>query len=86
LANPSKSIKLGSYVRKVGYFDIRQKIVQPRKKKNHRGEWETIGGSVEINLFHAKNKVGGPYKSHKEAEDEALGLLDKKFKYTKPKK
>jgi len=86
MANPPKSIKLGSYVRKVGYFDIRQKITQPRKKRNHKGEVEIIGGSVEINLFHGKNKIGGPYKSHMAAEIEARELLDKKFKYTKPKK
>ena len=86
MANPSKSAKIGSYVRKVGYFDIRQKIVQPRKKRNHKGEIEIIGGSVEINLFHGKNKIGGPYRSHSIAEDAARELLDKKFKYTKPKK
>ena len=86
MASPSKSEKIGSYVKKVGYFDIRQKITQPRKKKNHRGEWETLGGSVEINLFHGKNKIGGPYKSHNAAEEEGKQLLAKKFKYTKPKK
>ena len=82
----SKAEKIGSYVRKVGYFDIRQKIVQPRVRKNHKGEFETIGGSVEINLFHGKHKVGGPYNSHMEAESSAKDLLVKKFKYTKPKK
>jgi hypothetical protein len=86
MANPPKSIKLGSYVRKVGYFDIRQKITQPRKKTNHRGEIEIIGGSVEVNLFHGKNKIGGPYKSHNAAEAEAKTLLAQNFKYTKPKK
>ncbi len=86
MANPSKSEKIGSYVRKVGYFDIRQKIVQPRKKRNHKGEVEIIGGSVEINLFHGKNKVGGPYKSHHSAAIDAEDLMSKKFKYTKPKK
>ena len=86
MANPSKSVKLGSYVRKVGYFDIRQKIVQPRKKKNHKGEIEIIGGSVEILLYHGKNKVGGPYKSHDLANTAAEELMSQKFKYTKPKK
>ena len=86
MANPPKSVKLGSYVRKVGYFDIRQKITQPRKKKNFKGEMETIGGSVEILLYHGKNKVGGPYNSHSAAETEARELMIKKFKYTKPKK
>jgi len=82
----SKSEKIGSYVRKVGYFDIRQKIVQPRVRKNHKGEFETLGGSVEINLFHGKHKIGGPYRSHMEAEIAGEELLVKKFKYTKPKK
>ena len=86
MANPSKSEKIGSYVRKVGYFDIRQKIVQPRKKRNHKGEVEIIGGSVEILLYHGKNKVGGPYKSHHAARIDAEDLMSKKFKYTKPKK
>jgi len=86
LGQPKKSEKLGSYVRKVGYFDIRQKITPPRKRKNHKGEIETLPGSVVINLFHAKNQVGGPYISHMAAEAAALDLLDKKFKYTKPKK
>ena len=58
----------------------------PRKRKNHLGKLETVGGSVEINLFHGKHKIGGPYNSHSAAETEANELLDKKFKYTKPKK
>ena len=37
-------------------------------------------------LYHGKNKIGGPYKSHHDAEVEAKELLSKKFKYTKPKK
>jgi len=86
MANPPKSDKLGKYVRKVGYFDIRQKITQPKRKKNFKGEYEIIGGSVEILLYHGKNKIGGPYKSHHDAEVEAKELLSKKFKYTKPKK
>ena len=86
MANPSKAAKLGSFVKKIGYFDIRQKIVQPKRKKNFKGEWETIGGSSEVLLYHGKNKIGGPYKSHTKAEEEAKELLAKKFKYTKPKK
>tara|TARA_B110000858_G_C17768433_1_gene458274 strand:+ start:986 stop:1243 length:258 start_codon:yes stop_codon:yes gene_type:complete len=82
----SKTEKIGSYVRKVGYLSIRQKITMPRKRKNHLGKLETVGGSVEINLFHGKHKIGGPYNSHSAAETEANELLDKKFKYTKPKK
>ena len=86
MANPSKSEKIGNFVKSVGYLSIRQKITQPRKKKLPNGSFENIGGSVEINLFHAKNKIGGPYKSHALAEAEAIKLLADKFKYRKPKK
>lgn len=82
----SKTEKIGKYVRGVGYLSIRQKITPQRRKKNHLGVFETIGGSIEINLFHGKHKIGGPYNSHTEAELKGIELLGKKFKYTKPKK
>ena len=86
MASPTKSEKIGSYVRKVGYFDIRQKIVQPKKKKNFKGQWESTGGSVEINLYHGKNKIGGPYKSHQKAEEAAKVLISENYKYKKQKR
>ena len=78
--------KYGSYVRKVGYLDIRQKIEMPRLKKSFRGGTEKIAGKVDVFVYHAKNKVAGPFKSHKLAIEEAEKLVERKFKYNKNKK
>ena len=78
--------KYGNYVRKVGYLDIRQKIEMPRIKKGFRGGTEKIAGKVDVFVYHAKNKVAGPFKSHKLAIEEAEKLVERKFKYNKNKK
>jgi len=78
--------KYGSYVRKVGYLDIRQKILMPRIKKTNRGDMQKIPGSVEVFVYHGKNKVAGPLKSHKLAIESAEKLVERKYKYNKFKK
>jgi len=75
--------KYGSYVRKVGYLDIRQKIEMPRLKKGIRGGVQEVKGSVEVFVYHSKNKVAGPFKSHKLAIEEAEKLVERNFRYNK---
>tara|TARA_R110001599_G_scaffold161415_2_gene350045 strand:+ start:967 stop:1221 length:255 start_codon:yes stop_codon:yes gene_type:complete len=75
--------KYGSYVRKVGYLDIRQKIEMPRIKKGLRGGVQEVKGSVEVFVYHAKNRVAGPFKSHKLAIEEAEKLIGRNFRYNK---
>ena len=75
--------KYGSYVRKVGYLDIRQKIEMPRIKKGLRGGVQEVKGSVEVFVYHAKNKIAGPFKSHKLAIEEAEKLIERNFRYNK---
>ena len=75
--------KYGSYVRKVGYLDIRQKIEMPRIKKGLRGGVQEVKGSVEVFVYHAKHKVAGPFKSHKLAIEEAEKLVERNFRYSK---
>ncbi len=75
--------KYGSYIRKVGYLDIRQKITMPRLKKGLRGGVQEVKGSVEVLVYHAKNKVAGPFKSQKLAIEEAERLVERNFKYNK---
>ena len=75
--------KYGSYVCKVGYLDVRQKIEMPRIKKGLRGGVQEVKGSVEVFVYHAKNKVAGPFKSHKLAIEEAEKLVERNFKYNK---
>jgi hypothetical protein len=75
--------KYGSYVCKVGYLDVRQKIIMPRLKKTNRGDIQKLKGSVEVLVYHAKNKVAGPFKSHKLAIEEAEKLVERNFRYNK---
>ena len=78
--------KYGSYVCKVGYLDVRQKIEMPRIKKTNRGELQKVSGKVEVFVYHGKNKAAGPFKSHKLAIESATELVERKFKYNKFKK
>ena len=75
--------KYGSYVCKVGYLDVRQKIEMPKIKKSTRGDNQKVKGSVQVFVYHSKNKVAGPFKSHKLAIEEAEKLVERKFKYSK---
>jgi len=75
--------KYGSYVCKVGYLDVRQKIEMPRIKKGLRGGTQEVKGSVEVFVYSGKHKVAGPFKSHKLAIESAEKLVERKFKYNK---
>ena len=75
--------KYGSYVCKVGYLDVRQKIEMPKIKKGLRGGIQEVKGSVQVFVYHGKNKLAGPFKSHKVAIETALELVGRNFKYNK---
>tara|TARA_R110000744_G_scaffold164057_2_gene281143 strand:+ start:426 stop:680 length:255 start_codon:yes stop_codon:yes gene_type:complete len=78
-----KKEKYGSYLCKVGYFDIRQKIIMPRVRKNNRGEATKMAGSAEVFVYQQKHQIAGPFKSHKAAICSANELLKKGYKYNK---
>jgi hypothetical protein len=78
-----KKEKYGSYICKVGYFDIRQKIEMPRSRKLQNGDIQTIPGKVEVFVYHSKNKVGGPFKSHEQAIISAQELMGEGYKFDK---
>ncbi len=75
MSNSSKKVKYGSYVRKVGYMDIRQKIRMPKKVKDRlSGGWRIEPGDVEIFLYHGKKLIEKDFISHAEAEKKAKEL------------
>ena len=79
MASTTKSEKLGKYVCKVGYFDIRQKMPLRLGKIVPGQTWEIL-------LYHGKRKVGGPYPSHEAAKIHAEELMSEGFvakKHTK---
>ena len=41
--------KYGSYVCKVGYLDVRQKIIMPRLKKTNRGDIQKYWTDIKFN-------------------------------------
>ena len=75
--------KRGHHVCKVGYLNIRQRIAMPRLKKGLRGGVQEVKGSVQVFVYHGKNKLAGPFKSHKVAIESALELVGRNFKYNK---
>ena len=78
-----KKEKYGSYLCKIGHFDVRQKIIMPRTMKNNRGDAMKMSGSVEVFVYQGKRQVAGPFKSHKLAIESAHELLGKKYKWNK---
>ena len=81
-----KKEKYGNYICKVGYFDIRQKIEQPRRKKTFKGNWELVPGNIDVFVYHGKNKIAGPFKSHEKAITTARELMGKGYKFDKKRK
>ena len=74
----TKRTRLGSYLFKVGYFDIRQRIIYPSNK--------IAKGSMEVFVCQGRHKVAGPFKSHEAAKVCAEELMSEGFRYIKHKK
>ena len=74
----SKRTRLGNYICKVGYFDIRQRVIYPSKKVNK--------GGVEVFVCQGKHKIAGPFKSHYTAKLHAEELMTEGYRYVKHKK
>jgi len=78
-----KKEKYGSYLCKIGYFDIRQKIEMPRIRKLSNGESQTLGGKVEVFIYHGKHQLAGPFKGSNIAIIKANDMLANGIKYEK---
>ena len=74
-----KKEKYGNYVKQVGYLSIRAKIVLPKEGKNRLGQKTTTPGSCEYFVYHTKTQMAGPFKSCKDAENEANNMISKHF-------
>ena len=73
--------KYGNYIKKVGYLDIRQKVVLGAWKKNFKGEMIKQPGSTEVFIYHGKHVMTGSFKSIMAAEAEANKLIAEGKKY-----
>ena len=73
----SKKTKLGNYVCKIGKYDVRQLITQPRKQRNFQGQVSVIPGSVVGKVCSGKKVIVDKLKSGQEAIKEAYALVCK---------
>jgi hypothetical protein len=74
----SKRTRLGSYICKVGYFDIRQKVAPVGKN---------ISSDVlSVIVCHNGHRIAGPFKSHDAARIHAAELMSEGVRYVKHRK
>ena len=73
--------KYGNYIKKVGYLDIRQKVVLGKWVKNNRGVEIKRPGSTEVFVYHGKHVMTGSFKSVMAAEAEANKMVADGIKY-----
>ena len=73
--------KYGNYIKKVGYLDIRQKVVLGKWVKNNRGVEIKRPGSTEVFVYHGKHVMTGSFKSVMQAEVEANKMIADGIKY-----
>ena len=78
--NPKKQ-KYGNYIKKVGYLEIRQKVVLPRSKKGYQGQIHFTPGSTEVFVYHGKHIMTGSFKSIMAATAEAEKMMAEGIKY-----
>ena len=74
--------KYGNYIKKVGYLDIRQKMVLGSWKKNFKGEMIKQPGSTEVFVYHGKHVMTGSFKSIMAATAEAEKMMAEGIKYS----
>lgn len=77
MANKNKSSYLGSYIKRVGYFDIYQ--LNRYGRVNNK---QTIVGQ-SINIVHAKNVIESDLKTKDRAIARAKELIEEGVKFNK---
>lgn len=68
----------GRYIKKIGYLDLRAKDQFVRGTATGKFGRDKVGGT-ELNLYHEKKKVGGPYKNVAEASNAAIKIMGEKY-------
>ena len=87
MATKSRATRGGEYVCKVGNFDIRHKITQPRKTKNLKGETQIQHGSVEASVYEGRKLLKGGFNDHTKAIQYAWNRIkSSKLEYIVSKK
>jgi len=67
MAIKSRATQCGSYVCKVGEYDVRHKVVQPKVSRNFKGEKIQTPGSVTAGVYHGRDLLKGGFNDHTKA-------------------
>ena len=67
MATKTKATQLGSYVCKVGEYDIRHKIIQPTSGKNHKGDVIISPGSATSSVYLGRDVIKSGFNDHSKA-------------------
>ena len=77
MATKSKATRGGDYVCKIGDYDIRHKITQPKTGKNLRGESVSTKGSTTAGVYLGRELLKGGFNDHRKAIEYIWDLLKK---------
>lgn len=77
MATKSKATRGGNYVCKIGYYDIRHKITQPKIGKTLRGESISTKGSTDAGVYLGRELVKGGFNDHRRAIEYIWGKIKK---------
>jgi len=81
MAKNKNKLKYGNYIKKVGYLDIRQKVVLGGWIKNFKGEQVKKPGSTDVFVYHGKHVMTGSFRSIMAATAEAEKMMAEGIKY-----
>ena len=74
MATNTRRVKMGNYICRIGKYDIRQKIEQPRVKK-WQSKLDTIPGTKEASICQGKKVIEKGFKDCLDAIKKAYELL-----------
>ena len=80
MATKSRATKYGKLVCKIGYYEIRHSITQPKVGKNRKGEISTAPGSTKAGVYHGTRQIQGDFNDHLKAVKHAWELVKKENK------
>jgi hypothetical protein len=71
----SKGDKMGSYICRIGTYEVRQKVTFPQKIKGYGRGQETKKGTTEGRIYKGKNLVEGKFVDGWHAVQKAYKLV-----------
>jgi len=66
---------IGNYICKIGKYDIRQKIEQPRTRKLQSGKADMVPGTKEASIYQGKKVIEKGFKDCLDAIKKAYELV-----------